>query len=136
MSKRIFSQEQINELLHNKNVVRCSEKSITYHNDFKVRAVMQYQNDGVPARQIFKEAGFNLDIIGRKTPKDSLRTWRKIVKIKGAEGLSKEARGGPGRRHSLKELTDQERITYLENQVAYLKAENSFLAKLRAKQKR
>lgn len=140
MSKRIFSLEQISELLKNKNVIRCSDKSITYHHDFKIQAVMRYQDEGIPARQIFKEAGFNIGIIGRDAPVDHLKRWRKIVKIKGIKNLSKEQRGatkgGSNGRHSLKDLTDHEKIKYLEAKVAYLKAENSFLAKLRAKQKR
>lgn len=132
MSKRIFSSEQVNEMLKNENILRCSEKSITYHKDFKIRAVKQYQSDGLSAVQIFKDAGFNVDIIGRETPKNCLGDWCKIFKVKGIDGLSKEQRGGPGRRHSVKNLTDKERIQELENRVAYLKAENDFLAKIRA----
>ncbi len=133
MNRRIFTKEQINEMLKNKNVARCSEKSITYHKNFKIEAVQRYQNNGISANQIFKEAGFNLDVIGKEVPKDCLYDWIKVVRIKGIDGLSKESRGGPGRRHSLKNLTDKERIKYLETQVAYLKAENDFLAKLRKK---
>ena len=136
MSKRIFTKEQINELLQNPNVLRCSEKSITYHRDFKVRSVGQYQDGGLSAMQIFKQAGFNVDIVGRDTPKESLGRWIKTLKKEGVDGFSKEQRGGPGRRRSLKHLTDQEKIEALELQNAYLKAENSFLVKLRAKQKR
>lgn len=132
MSKRIFSQEQINEMLKNKNVVRCSEKSITYYKDFKIKAVRQYRDEGIPANQIFKEAGFNIDVIGREVPKDRMYDWVKIFKTKGVASLSAEQRGGPGRRHGFKNLTDKEKIKELENKVAYLKAENDFLAKLRA----
>jgi transposase len=130
MSKRIFTKEQINELLKNKNVARCSDKSITYHKDFKIEAVKQ-RDDGLSVREIFKKAGFNLDIIGRETPERRLGAWRKVFDKQGIDGLSKEARGGPGRRHSIKDLTDKERLKRLEAEVAYLKEENRFLAKLR-----
>jgi len=133
MSNRIFTNEQINELLRNPNVLRCSEKSITYHKDFKSRAVKQYQDEGSSALQIFKQAGFNVDVIGRDVPKNCLYDWIKIFKAKGIDGFSKEQRGGPGRRRSPKNLTDQEKIEALELQNAYLKAENAFLARLRAK---
>ncbi len=136
MSKRIFTPEQIEELLENNNVLRCSSKSITYHKDFKITAVGKYDNQGMSPTQIFKEAGFNVDMVGRETPERRLGAWRKVFKRQGVDGLSKEARGGPGRRHSVKHLTDQEKIEDLEMKVAYLKAENSFLVKLRAKQKR
>jgi len=133
MSKRNFSSEQISEMLENKNIARCSEKSITYHRDFKIRAVNQYQDEGLSAIQIFKRAGFNVDVIGRKTSKHCLGDWRKIFKTKGIDGLTKEQRGGPGRRHSVKDLTDEEKLKRLTAEVAYLKEENHFLARLRKK---
>lgn len=136
MSKRIFTPEQIDELLRNSNVLRCSKKSITYHHEFKTEAVRKYRDEGLSAMQIFKQAGFNVDVIGRKTPKHCLQDWRRIVAKQGAVGLSKETRGGPGRRQSPTYLTDQEKIKDLQMKVAYLKAENAFLVKLRAKQKR
>jgi|SRR3989344_5455486 len=130
MSKRIFTQEQINTLLNNKNVAKCSEKSISYHRDFKLAAVRRYQ-EGLPPTAIFTEAGFNLALIGRKEPKWCLERWRSIFRKKGADGFSKEARGGPGRRKALRPMSDQEKLKYYEAQIAYLKAENAFLAKLR-----
>jgi len=136
MSKRIFSPEQIDELLKNRNVLRCSEKSVTYHQEFKIEAVGKYDSQGMSPTQIFKEAGFNIDIIGRDNPERRLGAWRRVFAKRGVAGLSKEARGGPGRRRSLKHLTDREKIEALELQNTYLKAENSFLVKLRAKQKR
>ena len=135
MSKRRLTEEQINEISKNKNVARCSDKAISYNKDFKIRAVKLYQENGMPANQIFKEAGFNLDVIGREVPKDLLYDWTRIFKTKGADGLLIEARGkgkGGGRPKS-KWLTKKEQIKYLETQVAYLKAENDFLAKPRKK---
>ncbi|HCC83544.1 TPA: hypothetical protein DEP96_01710 [Candidatus Uhrbacteria bacterium] len=133
MSKRIFSEKQIEELLQNPNVTRCSDKSITYHKNFKIEAVRQYEKEGLSVCEVFKKAGFNLDIVGRETPERRIGAWRKIFREHGADGLSKEARGGPGRRHSIKHLNDEEKIRYLETKIAYLKAENDFLAKLRKK---
>lgn len=130
MNKRIFTKEQINKLLQNPNILRCSEKSITYHRDFKLAALNRYQ-EGLPPSAIFTEAGFNLALIGRDIPKWCLQGWRKTFQSKGEEGFAKETRGGPGRRKSLKHLSDHEKLKYYEAQVAYLKAENAFLAKLR-----
>ena len=133
MSKRKFTAEQIAELRKNKNVTKCSDKSITYNKNFKVLAVKQYQSDGYSAKQIFKEAGFDLGVIGHDKPKACLGAWRRIFKIKGQQGLIIETRGRHGGRPMVKELTDEKKIEYLEAKVAYLKAENDFLAKLRAK---
>lgn len=132
MNKPKFSKEQIDELLNNRNVSKCSEKAITYAKNFKIKAVRQYNEEGKTARQIFKEAGFDIKTIGLWTPKSCLSDWRRIFKIQGADGLSTEARGR-GRRPKTKWQTDADKIKWLEAKVAYLKAENDFLAKLRAK---
>ena len=136
MSKRIFTEEQIANLSANKNVLHCSSKSITYNHTFKINAVKRYNEEGVGVRQIFEEAGFDLNMIGRSTPKRCLNGWRRIFKKVGATGLSIEKRGkgsGIGKgRPRLKGLTDTEKIKRLELTVLYLKAENDFLAKLRA----
>ena len=135
MSKRKFNSEQINEVLQNKNVAKCSKKSISYTSAFKIKAVKQYNEDGLTANQIFKEAGLDLRLIGKYNPKDCLRLWRKICASKGEERLSTENRGkskgGSGGRPKTKFKDDKEKMKYLEAENAYLKAEKDFLAKLR-----
>lgn len=132
MNQRIFTQQEIASLLANNNIARCSEKSITYRTDFKLAAVKRY-HDGLPSSAIFQEAGFNLALIGRKTPKWCITRWRRIFDKKGAMGLQKDNRGrySSGRPPGLARMDEKERLKYLEAQVAYLKAANAFLAKLR-----
>ncbi len=132
MSKRIFNEEQIKELLQNPNVERCSDKSITYQKDFKILAVKKYL-EGLSPNEIFRQAEFNLDMIGQKTPKYCLRDWRTIFKTKGLQELSIETRGKGGGRPKTNWSTGEEKIKYLETQITYLKEENRFLAKLRKK---
>jgi hypothetical protein len=136
MSERIFTAKEINGLLKNENVLRCSPKSITYNHAFKVRAVKQYEDECLGSKQIFEEAGFDLNMIGHDTPKTCLSRWRKTIKKRGGRDLLVEQRGkgaGIGRgRPRLKGMTDAEKIKRLELTVLYLKAENDFLAKLRA----
>lgn len=132
MSKRRFSQEEVNILSKNKNVKTCSEKSISYAKDFKVRAVRRY-GEGMPSRDIFREAGFDLDMIGKDTPKGRLKEWNKTYRTKGESALQTETRGrGGGRPKKVKDANDTDKIKRLEAEVAYLKAENDFLIKLRA----
>ena len=134
MSKRTLNQEQINELLINKHILRCSEKSITYDPEFKLLATLRYQKEGLSPSSIFLEAGFNLAIIGSETPKQCLRRWLKTFRKKGPDGLRLEGRGqsgSGGRPKNPDNLTEKERLKYLETENAYLKAENAFLAKLR-----
>jgi transposase-like protein len=134
MSKRIFTPEQIKELLQNPNVAKCSEKSITYSKEFKVAAVKQY-HQGLPPNGIFRQAMFNIALIGSETPKSCLQGWRKVLKNKGLGELSIETRGRgkSGGRPKVNWQNDKDKIKYLETEIAYLKAENDFLAKLRKK---
>jgi len=133
MSKRIFNSEQIERLKTNTNVKNCSERSILYSKDFKIKAVKQY-GDGLTPREIFNKAGFELRIIGRETPKTCLKRWNKIYKEKGIIGLKKDFRGiSSGRKK--KKVFEGDIVKRLKAEVAYLKAENDFLIKLRAKRK-
>lgn len=128
----MFSSEELNELLKNKNVIKCSSKSISFSPGFKLRAVRKYYNDGCSASVIFKEEGLNLNIIGKDKAKDCLKRWRRIYQVKGEKGLVEEARGGQGRKKvKIEYRSDKDKIKYLEAKVAYLDAENDFLAKLR-----
>jgi len=135
MSKRIFSKEQIKTLLQNENVAGCSDKSISYRKDFKILAIRKY-HEGLSPSEIFKQAEFDINITGRKTPKECLRRWLKTFRQKGEKGLKIDGRAvnkAGGRPKSLANLTGKEKMKRLEAEVAYLKEENRFLAKLRKK---
>jgi transposase-like protein len=131
MSKRIFTTEEMAILAKNANVKKVSERSITYAKEFKLKAVERYK-DGLPPSFIFLEAGFNLLVVGRETPNGSLKRWRKTDRRKGKEGFESSARGR-GRPKKAVDATDADKIRRLEMENAYLKAENDFLAQLRAK---
>lgn len=136
MSTRIFSQEEINELSKNKNVIKCSERFITYSKNFKINAVRLYA-EGMTSSEIFRQGDFILEMIGRNNPRRCLWRWNKVYRSKGTSGLLIEARGrGAKGRPKTTNLTDSDKIKRLEIEVAYLKAENDFLAKLRASKKR
>ena len=87
---------------------------------------------------IFEETGFDRKLIGKTAPNDYLQRWRKTYNKKGENVLNTETRGisSPGRPPRKKWSSDAEKIKYLEIENAYLKAENDFLAKLRAARKR
>ena len=133
MSRRTFTKEQIDEMLKNGNVSYCSERSITYTKDFKLLAIKLYEQ-GLTSSEIFRQAGFNLDVVGRHQPKECLSRWLELFRAKGGDGLSDyRGKNGRGGRPKTKGVTDTDRIQRLEAEVAYLKLENDFLAKLRAK---
>jgi hypothetical protein len=95
---------------------------------------VRFYEQGLDPWEIFDQAGFASNMIGRRQRSDCLRRWKKIVKRKGSEGLL-ESRGQNGRagRSRTRWKTEAEKIEWLEAKVAYLSAENDFLAKLRAK---
>lgn len=126
----MFNEEQVKELANNKNVLRCSAKSITYSQTFKLKAIKQYFEEGLGPNQIFEEAGFPRRWLGEYRARNCLKKWRNKYKKEGKESLLKDNRGGPGRRK--KTVRDNKgKIEYLETKIAYLEAENDFLAKLR-----
>lgn len=125
MSKRIFSNEEQELLRGNQNVKSCSEKSITYTTQFKELAVRQYKA-GLTSTEIFKAAGLDLNLIGKKQPKFCLRRWREF-------GCGDKRGMHHGVRKKDERNTETDRLKWLEAEVKYLKAENAFLAQLRAK---
>lgn len=132
MHTHIHTSEEIEKLRANPYVLKCSEKSITYTYEFKKRAVELYRQ-GVSSGEIWRRSGFDLSRWRKTYAKDCLRDWREIVEKKGYEGLA-ESRGlKASGRPKTKGVTDTDRIKRLELQVRYLRAENDFLIKLRAK---
>jgi len=133
----MYTNKQIQELLNNENVIKCSETNITYTKKFKIKSVKRYYDDGYSPSMIFKEAGFDLDVIGHSKPKECLNRWRRIYNSLGEKGLSVDARGNNGKGgRPAKPKTDAEKIKFLEAKIEYLDAENDFLAKLRGIKRR
>lgn len=127
----MFTQKQINKLSQNKNVLKCSSKSITYSREFKLTAIKKYYEKGYGPNMIFREAGFDLNILGKHRAKNSLGKWRKIYNNKGSTALMKENRGKTKWKKKKMPENNKDKIKYLETKIAYLEAENYFLAKLR-----
>lgn len=129
-----FTNEEMLELRKNPNVVKCSQKAVTYSKDFKLRAVKQYLEENLSCNEIFRLAGFNRSILGHSIAKDRISDWKYIYRTHGETGLSIDRRGtnSPGRPRT-KGLSEKEKMERLEVEVAYLKAENVFLKQLRAK---
>lgn len=136
MNQPNFTKEEVEELLKNENVLRFCGKYFAYTKEFKIKAVDQYLNKGMLPREIFKQAGFDLQVIGRDKPEYLTYDWLKVYKRKGVDGFATEARGrkgGTGRPKKFESLTDEEKIKRLELKVQYLQKENAFLVRLRAK---
>ena len=130
MKKKFFSKGQMIELEKNPNVLRVNEQAITYHPDFKVKAVLENIKGESPAR-IFMDHGFDLDIIGKELPRKRLYQWRKIYNESGEMGLTLDNRGKTRiERSSSKELSMEEKLKKAEARIKFLEVENDFLKKL------
>ena len=126
--RTIFSSEQIAELSKNPCVFECRERSIHYTYEFKKRALELYM-EGVSPNEIWRRAGFDVSIWKKGYCRCTIKDWRRLVKKGGLHDLTKQ--GGVQSDRGSKD--DSEEMKRLGLQIKYLKAENDFLAKLRAK---
>jgi transposase-like protein len=130
--RKIFSNEEIARLSKNPCVFSCTLRSIIYTYEFKRRA-LELHTQGVSSKEIWRRAGFDISRWNKDYCKDTIKDWKRIVKMKGIVGLSKLRGSQATGRPKTKGVTDADKIKRLELQVRYLEAENDFLAKLRAK---
>ena len=128
MSKVIFNDKQIKVLAKNPNILRVSDKAITYSEEFKNKFIVE-NSKGILPRKIFEENGFDIEIIGLKRIEQSASRWRKKYADMGVLGL-KDSRTSNSGRPLLRELTAQEEIERLKAKISLLEIENEFLKKL------
>lgn len=128
MSKVIFNDKQIKLLAKNPNVLRVSDKAITYSEEFKNKFIVE-NSKGILPRKIFEDNGFDIEIIGLKRIEQSASRWRKKYADMGVLGL-KDSRTSNSGRPLLRELTAQEEIERLKAKISLLEIENEFLKKL------
>ncbi|PSJ85593.1 HTH domain-containing protein, partial [Brevibacillus fortis] len=131
-NRKSFTEQEIHTLENNPNVLRVTGKNITYSPMFKVSAVQAYQEGQTPM-EIFLQAGFYIEIIGKDMPKKCLLRWRKAYATLGEVGLMEERRGkGSTGRKSEKELSAEDKLRRAEARIRLLEAENELLKKLEA----
>jgi len=117
-----FSKDQIEKLEQNANVKAVINNSIHYTAEFKNKAIDEYLS-GKSAREIFIEAGFNLQEISTVSDYASrmISKWRKANAIKTNI-------------HYPKKKIKENKTNYqkMQARLEYLEAENEFLKKLQA----
>lgn len=126
--RTIFSSEQVARLKQHPCVFDCKERSIHYTIEFKKRALELYTK-GIHPDEIWKQAGFDVGMWKKNYCTYTIKDWRRMVLKGGLQSLTKI--GGVQADTGSKDKSDERRR--LELQVKYLKAENDFLAKIRAK---
>ncbi|KXH80349.1 hypothetical protein AU379_23990 [Bacillus sp. JH7] len=114
MTKKLFTEREIQILLNNLYVKFVSQKGIIYTQEFKHIFI---EEKGKLSRNIFEECGFNIDMVGMKRVMSSGSRWRAAYR-KMVEGI-----------HVSKTLEELLRELTLEAERNLLKVENELLKK-------
>ena len=103
MSNKIFTIEEQEKLRVNPYVKNVTDKSITYTEEFREYFINQYKQGKLP-KEIFKEAGFDINILGNKRIKSNTNRFKKMSeRIEGFKDTREENSGRPLKH----ELTDE-----------------------------
>ena len=128
MIRTTFTEEQVKELANNPYVKAVSNKSITYTDAFKVHLVLEREKGKFPL-EIFREAGFPLETLGKRRINNFSSKWLKVYREKGITAV-KDTRKGASGRPRLTELSTEEKLRRAEQKIYLLEQENALLKKL------
>lgn len=126
MSKLKFSKEDMNKLKDNPYVLRVSENSITYADEFKEKFIELY-NKGKMPYEIFIMCNLYPEIVGQK--RIDMFTYNIKKKVKNGKLLQDERKGNSGRPKS-KKLSKNEEIQQLKHKIKYQEQQIEFLKKI------
>lgn len=133
MSKKLFSDEEIDILSKNEYVKSVSKRVITYTDDFKTLFIAEYEKGRTPT-QIFFDAGFDIDVIGIDRIFNSSKRWRKLYKEFGELRLIDTRQFNSGK-PSNRELSMEEIIAKKDAEIAFWKAEAELLKKIELRER-
>ncbi|WP_376747968.1 IS3 family transposase [Lysinibacillus boronitolerans] len=128
MTKNFLTPHQQNELKKNPYVKAVSNKAITYTDEFKRLFIAQSETGKLP-REIFEEAGFDVEAIGITRIHRAGTRWRTAYKKRGITGLEDSRKHSTGRPIE-RELSIEEKYARLEAKMRLLEAENELLKKI------
>lgn len=127
MSKKLFSRGQMEDLRSNPNVQSVTQRVLTFTPAFKQKAYdALYQ--GKPITQIFEEAGFDVEMLGKKRLENFRARLEKEAERE--EGFADLRTNNSRQESRSSEAMQKARIKQLEHRIAYLEQENDFLKKI------
>ena len=126
MSNILFDEEQQKQLRANHWVKSVTEKSISFTDDFKVYFINEYNLGKLP-KQIFKDAGFDINMLGDKRIEQCTARYKR--QNKRIEGFHDTRANNSGRRIG-KEVSFDEVNELVKKQNAKLQQELEFLKKM------
>ncbi|WP_458126293.1 IS3 family transposase [Paenibacillus sp. Z3-2] len=127
MSKKYFSQVEQEQLSNHPYVIRVSEKSLTYADEFKRLFIDQYLLGRTP-REIFESSGFHVEVLGMKRIEQCADRWKKAYEKDGIIGLA-DSRKEAVLRPSKRDLSSDEIITRQEAKIKLLEAQLEYVKK-------
>ena len=128
MTKNFLTSHQQKELKMNPYVKAVSDKAITYTDEFKRLFIAQSETGKLP-REIFEEAGFDVEVIGITRVQKAATRWRTAYKKYGISGLEDTRKHSSGRPLE-RELSIEQKYARLEAKIRLLEAENELLKKI------
>ncbi len=128
MSKKIFTEQEIETLKHNKYVKRVGPKGITYMDEMKQFAMAEMEK-GLLSPDIFESAGFNIEILGIDRVYSSVKRWKIAYLKSGVVGLQDTRKGSSGRPLE-RELSLEEQLERKEARIKFLEVQLEFQKKL------
>lgn len=128
LSKKLFTEKEVEILSRNPNVKNISVKEITYTDEFKRIFIAEDQKGKFP-REIFDDHGFDINILGLTRIKSAAKRWRAAYMKDGICGLSDSRKEKSGRLND-NQIPLEEKYARLEVQINLLKAENELLKKI------
>lgn len=125
-------KEYVEKLNDHPYVAQATEWMVSFTSEFKKIAYDEYYS-GKNMREIFTDAGFNVEILGDKR----LRNFRNLIVKKGESESGFEDGRKDNCRKEPKSTEAQlaRRIRELEHRNAYLEQENEFLKKIQSVEK-
>lgn len=131
MSRKQFTEEQINILRQNPYVYSVTGARLTLTKEFKEKFMADYQAGELP-RSILEDYGFDISIIGER------RVWSISQHIREEYKKYGEFREGYGPRSSCstspadpdQPQSEKDELKQLKHEVEYLKQEMEFLKKI------
>lgn len=127
MSKKHFNQHEQKQLFNNPHVVRVSEKSVTYADEFKRLFIDQYLLGRTP-REIFESSGLLVEVLGMKRIEQCADRWKRAYEKDGIIGLA-DSRKEAVLRPSKRDLSPDEIIARQEAKIKLLEAQLEYVKK-------
>ena len=132
MKRYPMPKEFVKKLNENPNVESATEWTVSFTAEFKQKAYDEYYR-GKSMREIFIEAGFDVDQLGMKR----LENFRSLLMRKADEesGFKDKRKDKSQQAEPSTEAQMMKRIRELEHRNAYLEQENDFLKKIQELEK-